>query len=94
MTFMAAIALGVAALTALGLVLEHAPKIIAARADARLMRDHGAAAVGRWTDEEVGVALIHAVRRADPELGAELAERIAGTVAEDLERGTLEGLAR
>lgn len=67
-------------------LLDRAPKIIEAIGGARLAQRH---VEPGWSDNELSLAVIAAVRRTDPELDVEQAERLAEDVIIDLDRGVL-----
>lgn len=71
-------------LVALTIIAEHVPAVVRARADADLARQ-GA----RFSGYDVELAVAEAIRRTDPDVGDELAGRLAQTTIEDLLAGHL-----
>lgn len=85
------LAIVIGALIALAFILVEADSIIRALADYRLAgrRDLDGLVSTDVADEHIELAVYAAIRRADPELGPELVDRLAATVLEDLRDGVL-----
>lgn len=71
-------------LTLAALIVDHVPAVIRARAEADAGRTGGG-----FSAFELELAVMEAVRRTDPDVGPELAERLAATTVEDLIAGRL-----
>lgn len=69
-------------------LIEKAPTIIAGLADWRLAGRAEGIRTG-WTTEELALALVAGIRRTDPDIALELAERLATDVVHDLDSGVL-----
>ena len=75
----------IGALALLGECMRELPTILRARAEADVIRR----TQRRYSPAELHAALIAAIRRTDPDVGDELAHRLALTVIEDLHAGTV-----